>query len=185
MIHSNFYNKFKIVVTGGPSSGKTTIINKLENKGYACFNEKARLLSKDKAVKIEFINNPSGFSNKIFNLRVKDYKSSNNIKTSKQLIFFDRGIHDTIAYLNHINKPFDFIGSLKKFSYSLIFILELNQKYYVNDSQRLETYSDALKIEKQIKETYTNFNQRVISVPWMKIDKRVDFIIKKCTEELL
>ena len=34
----------KIVISGGPGSGKTTLINLLKDKGYPCFEEFSRIL---------------------------------------------------------------------------------------------------------------------------------------------
>ncbi|MEC7173627.1 MAG: AAA family ATPase, partial [Bacteroidota bacterium] len=34
----------KIVISGGPGSGKTTLVNLLKDKGYRCFEEFSRIL---------------------------------------------------------------------------------------------------------------------------------------------
>jgi len=53
--------KRKIIITGGPSTGKTTIISKLQEKGYYCFPEFIRSITKELREdnnKITFISNP-------------------------------------------------------------------------------------------------------------------------------
>ena len=114
----------KIVLTGGPSSGKTSIIKNLRKLGFMCFDEVAREIFLGKSVLNSFKKNPMLFSKKIINQRIDHYLISEN-KTSnakRNLCFFDRGIHDSIAYLNYAKVENDYEKRLKRFNYSLIFL---------------------------------------------------------------
>ena len=64
----------KIIVTGGPSSGKTTLINNLEAKGYCCHHEISRaIISKHN---ITSARKDFDFEQEVFNLRLKQFLSS-------------------------------------------------------------------------------------------------------------
>ena len=169
---------FKIVISGGPCSGKTTIINQLILKNYNCFNEISRTYLK----KRKFIDQPISISKKIINKRIKHYIESENLSLSgnKHFIFFDRGIHEVAAYLDYLSITHQYHKKIKDYQYNLIFILELNKKKYTNDNQRIETFEQALKIEDCIKKVYQTTNHTIIYVPWMNINNRLEFILYNC-----
>ena len=172
----------KIVLTGGPSSGKTSIIKNLRKLGFLCFDEVARDLFSGNSVLNSFKKNPMLFSKKIINQRINHYIISEN-KTSnsrKNLCFFDRGIHDSIAYLNYIKVENNYEKKLKRFNYSLIFLLELNKNFFKNDINRSESFHQSKSIHNEIELIYKKFNFEIIKVPWMNIEKRTNFILDKC-----
>ena len=172
----------KIVLTGGPSSGKTSIIKNLKKLGFLCFDEVARELFFGTSVLNSFKKNPLLFSKKIINKRIDHYLISEN-KTSnakRNLCFFDRGIHDSIAYLNYMKVENDYEKRLKRFNYSLIFLLELNKNFFKNDINRSESFDQSKSIHNEIELIYKKFNFEIIKVPWMNIEKRTNFILDKC-----
>tara|TARA_B100002019_G_scaffold190413_1_gene164597 strand:+ start:265 stop:807 length:543 start_codon:yes stop_codon:yes gene_type:complete len=172
----------KIVLTGGPSSGKTSIIKNLKKLGFLCFDEVARELFFETSVLNSFKKNPLLFSKKIINKRIDHYLiSENNTSNAKRnLCFFDRGIHDSIAYLNYIEVKNDYEKKLKRFNYSLIFLLELNKNFFENDINRSESFDQSKLIHNEIELIYKKFNFEIIKVPWMNIEKRTNFILDKC-----
>lgn len=172
----------KIVLTGGPSSGKTSVIKNLRKKRFLCFEEVARNFFIGKGILNSFKKNPMFISKKIINQRIDDYLVCEN-KVSKpkgNLCFFDRGIHDSIAYLNYIKIKNDYEIKLKRFNYSLIFLLDLNKSFFKNDINRIETFDQSISIQKEIELVYKKFNFEIINVPWMSVEKRTNFILEKC-----
>lgn len=182
MTKSNNLLKYKVVLSGGPGSGKSTIINQLILRKYKCFEEVSRSLIKEAQKKNYFKNYPLEFSEKVFNARVEDYEKSEYlvISSSQPYIFFDRGIHDTVAYLNYLGKTNNYKEKLFKYKYDLVFLLDLNEDFYINDNERLETFHQALKIHKQIEEIYLKSNHETIKIPWMQPIDRTNFIINYC-----
>ena len=90
----------RIVLAGGPSTGKTSVINALTKGGFLCFQEAAReILTDYKFHGSEFKTNPIGISNEILKKRHEDYVKGGNISCKENLIFYDRGIHEITAYL--------------------------------------------------------------------------------------
>ena len=56
----------RIVISGGPSSGKTTIINELKRAGHYCFDEVSRELileAQKKGIAQPFLTDPEQFNN--------------------------------------------------------------------------------------------------------------------------
>ena len=61
----------KILITGGPGTGKTSLVNELKNNGYLCSEEIVRDLTikkRDEGVDQYFLTDPFVFSIKLFNL---------------------------------------------------------------------------------------------------------------------
>ena len=75
------------IITGPPSSGKTTIINELVRRGYKCQNEVARKVIKENTINnIDIFpwNNIEAFSDQVFDHIIELLKSLNG-----EFSFFD------------------------------------------------------------------------------------------------
>ena len=96
----------KIVISGGPGGGKTTVINSLKNLGYFCYDEISRDLiekSKKNGCQNLFIENPLRFSEILWKKREEQYKKS-TIQKKYDKVFFDRSLLDITSYLEFIGK---------------------------------------------------------------------------------
>ena len=170
----------KILITGGPGTGKTSVINELLNRGYFCFPEIVRELKSSKGsdgVKNYFDSNPIDFTNKLFHLRTNQY--AKEIKSDS--IFYDRGPIDSIAYLKFkkINCPSRLINLAKTIKYDFYFIAEPWEKIYVNDEIREETFNQCEMIHQSILSTYKQFNAELISLPFKSVNDRAEFILNR------
>ena len=66
----------KILITGGPGSGKTSLINELERKSFNCENEIIRELTiegKKKGTDQAFLQDQLSFTKKLIELRTKQF----------------------------------------------------------------------------------------------------------------
>ena len=61
----------RIIITGGPCSGKTSIIEALKEREYYCFNEVSREIIQDMDIKTAFKN--IDFEEAVFKKRKKDF----------------------------------------------------------------------------------------------------------------
>jgi len=180
-----FMNK-KIIITGGPGTGKTSLIEELKRKNFNCFNEISRgitLKYRKKGIDQLFLSDPNLFSEELLNGRVQQYNNSKELQTD--YVFFDRGIPDIIAYLNF--KKVDFsekiLLSVDKYRYDQIFLLEPWKDIYSSDVIRYESFDQVITIDNYIKNTYENSGYNPIIVPKDTLKNRVNFIIntlKQC-----
>ena len=169
----------RIVLAGGPSTGKTSVINALSKDKYLCFQEAAReILTDYKLHGSEFKTNPIGISNEIFKRRHEDYKKGGDISCKENLIFYDRGIHEITAYLKSINKSSNYWDKLpNNYKYDLIFIFQPWEEIYKKDETRIEEFSEAKKISPFIYKVYNDTGIQIIEVPNLSIEERVKFIL--------
>lgn len=180
----NKKNNCKIVITGGPGSGKTEIINSLSKKNFYCFKEVSREIIRPEQLKgIEnyFSDKPIEFSKRLIKKRKEQYIESSNLSLSKRkpVIFFDRGLHDIFAYLNYIKKSYNNIKfKLEDYSYDMAFILPPWKEIYKTDSERKETYEQSIQIHKHIRSMYIKYKIQLFEIKPNTIENRVLEILK-------
>lgn len=94
--------------------------------------------------------------------------------------FFDRGILDTICYANMVglNVPaeMDSIGKNSLYNQK-VFILPPWEEIYHTDSERKQTWEEAVLTFTKMKETYLNYGYEIIEVPKDTVENRVSFIL--------
>ena len=165
------------IYVGG--TGKTSLINWMQEHGYFCSKEIVREITKRKREDGHdqyFLSDPLNFSIELFDKRFEEYKKNYN----SDYIFYDRGPLDVLAYLDfkNIKIPNDLNNKAKSINYDLSFILHPWQDIYVNDDVRYETFSECEEIHKNLFNKYKEFNIKLISVPNCSVEKRFDFIKK-------
>ncbi len=164
----------RFIITGAPSTGKSSLINKLSNMGYECFNEVSRSIIKNE--KIEKINKDLNFEMEIFKKRKKQYQ------LAKVLHFYDRSIVDILAYLNisKIKPPTQILEFLKNNKYEQnVFFLKPWKEIYKKDNQRFEEFKHAEIINYNLEIVYKNLNYNLIEIPKMSIIQRAKYVVKK------
>ena len=175
-------NTSKIVITGGPGGGKTTIINSLKGMGYYCYDEISReliLKFKKKYNKNIFFENPLEFSNILWEKREEQYKNSMTQKEYDK-VFFDRGLLDVTSYLEFIGKRnLNLERKVINFMYDIIFLVKPTKKFYKKDFSRYEDFSQSIKIHNILERNYKN-HFKTINVPFEKLKDRLNFIVDFC-----
>ncbi|MFP4846104.1 AAA family ATPase [Winogradskyella sp. PE311] len=182
-------NPIRIVITGGPATGKTAIIDNLNSKGYKCYEEVIRKLTAEAqnsgditethSNPIALVNDSVLFNTTLINLRVADFKASE--KLDNLVSFFDRGMPDVLAYMDYFNQEVgkDFIDICKTYRYDFVFLLPPWKAIYKDDAERFETFDQATDIYHKLMQTYQRFDYKIIEVPFGKIEDRTQFIIEK------
>src|ERR1700752_191658 len=165
------------VITGGPSSGKTTTVNLLEERGYFTIEENGRHFLETQRLKgrtvEEVMENHKEFQLEILQMQIDREKGI----APGELVFLDRAIPDALAYYRFLNLEVDekLAEALSNVSYKKIFIMD--PLPLVNDYVRLENPEAQLKLHKLIIEVYEALPFPVIYVPVLPIDERADFIL--------
>jgi len=166
------------VITGGPSSGKTTLINHLASLGYSVVNETARALidqgiSNGKTL-AEIRKDEFAFQKQVLKMKI-DIESKLD---KKQTTFLDRGIPDTIAYCNiYDQNPLFVVKASSKKRYQAVFLLEPVK--FETDYARIEGLDFQLKIHDLLKKAYSDLSYQVIEVPVMPVEERARFVLRQ------
>lgn len=174
-------NTKKILITGGPGTGKSTLINEIIKRGFPCMEEISRQIiieAQEKGIDQLFLTNPLLFSEMLLKGRAKQFKDAEKLKND--VIFFDRGIPDVLAYMDYIGDayPPGFIESCKNATYDAVFILKPWEAIYTSDNERYETFEQAQDIHNHLVKTYQNYQYNLIDIPFDTVENRTNFILK-------
>lgn len=166
------------VITGGPSTGKTTVINMLQERGYKTTIEHARhyidtMHSEGKTIE-EIRKNKRKFQLGVLDMQIEQETSIN----PKDTVFLDRAIPDAMAYYQFLELDYDerLIEAMKNVSYKKIFILD--RLPFVKDYARTEDEDDQKKIHQLIIDVYKSLLSPVVFVPVLSPEKRIEFILE-------
>ncbi len=166
------------VITGGPSSGKTTTVNLLKGRGYITTIEHARHYLDTQRLKGRTVEEVR--KNQIeFQLGVLDMQIEQESEISAEvLVFLDRAIPDALAYYRFLNLPVNdkLTEALFLVSYKKIFILDCLP--LIKDYARNEDEIAQKKIHALLTEVYKTLPFPIVHVPVLPPEERVDFILK-------
>ncbi len=174
-------NTKRIVITGGPGTGKTAIIKELTKRNYTCLEEVSRqitIAARAKGITQLFKSDPLYFSELLLKERITQFEA---LKTDKPIVFYDRGIPDIIAYLDYAKIDYNttFTTACKNYSYTSVFILPPWETIFKNDTERYESFTEAKKIQHYLINTYKSCGYSLIDVPCDTLSKRTDFILNQ------
>lgn len=166
----------KYVITGGPCSGKSTVLRSPElNANFEIYDEVARKVFSSPRT---YYPEGGDVQATIENLQMNDYISSDFKARSS---FFDRGIPDQLAYRKYLglDVPEGLLVDCELYRYDKVFHFPFWGEIYEQDKVRKETEDEAREIGAILKLTYTLQGYDVISVPKGTVQQRVNFILSK------
>lgn len=171
IVKNNWY-----VVTGAPSSGKTTTLKYLEKKGYKVYYEWARIYIDQEIKKGKTIDqirkNEVLFQKKILELKVDFEKKL----SPDDQIFMERGIPDTTAYMKWAKGMDSSIKKIvKKSKYKKVYLMDILR--FKKDYARTENEVEAFLLDKLIEKSYRDLGIEIVRVPNMTVAKRAKFIL--------
>lgn len=170
----------RIVITGGPGSGKTALIKYLEKQGHSVHHEISREITQkaqEEGIAQLFLENPILFSQKLLEGRIEQYEAAGN--SAQHMVFYDRGIADVTAYLDFVNVhyPSNFEEECQTKRYDVVFVLPPWEKIYEPDNERYETFQQAEEIFHHLKEGYRKYGYSLYEVPVGTVEQRTKFIL--------
>ncbi|NVK53647.1 MAG: ATP-binding protein [Flavobacteriaceae bacterium] len=177
----------KVVIIGGPGTGKSTLLNELSKRGYNCMPEISReviLAAQKKGIDQLFLTEPLLFSNLLLEGREKQYLEAQ--KSKDNLVFFDRGIPDIHAYLEFLKTdyPSCFLEKSSKYKYTEVFILPPWKEIYISDNERYESFEQAIAIYHQLKKTYKKIGYTIHTLPFGSVTERTDYLLNSITKSV-
>lgn len=170
----------KIVITGGPGTGKSTVIDELIVRQFKCMPEISRqvtLNAREKGIEQLFLTKPLLFSELLLEGRINQYLEAE--RKNNELVFFDRGIPDVHAYMNYISidYPSSYITKSNLYRYEYVFLMPPWEEIYISDNERYENFEQALAIHNHLERTYKELNYPIVEVPTGTVQERTDFIL--------
>jgi len=182
----------RIVITGGPGTGKTVLVRELEERGYACFHEIIREMTeaakqeedpeKHLVNPLAFVRDPLAFNRRILQGRIDQFRDAGNFQAP--FVFYDRGIPDVLAYMDYFKQEYDgeFFGPCQRFRYDRVILLPPWKEIYTRDDERLESFEQACEIHECLERTYRTCGYEVHTLDFGTVETRIGSLLNKLSE---
>ncbi|MEZ8630261.1 AAA family ATPase [Vibrio lentus] len=169
-----------IVFTGGPGSGKTSVIDALKSLGYRCAPEVGR-----KVIQLQVEQQGSAlpwldkvaFRDEMVREELANYQA---FESNEQPVFFDRSIVDSYGYslLETLPIPQSLLNRCNELEYnSKVFIFPPWDSIFINDQERKQDFDEAIATYEKMVAAYTQFGYQLVEVPKLSVEERVEFIL--------
>ncbi len=155
---NNMAQRKMIVLTGGPCSGKTKLIEEIERRGFNTLKESARAVIREGKFGID---EREKMQLEIFSMQIKNEETLRD-----GLYFLDRSAVDSKAYSRFfLGNSLDIIESFPLAGrYQIVMFLE--QLPFEKDGERIEKDElEALNLHSAIERAYLELNYNLIHVP--------------------
>ena len=165
------------IITGGPGTGKSTLIAALREGGMSCFDEVSRQIiveANQNGSDLLPWSNLEAFAAECHRRMIAQLVE----EEVEGLCFYDRGIPDIIAYLRNGGKsvPNYLFDDGKRYA-KLVFMAPPWQEIFVNDSERPQSFEECQKLHNLLLKAYTELGYRVVMLPKVSVELRVNFVI--------
>lgn len=168
------------VITGGPGSGKTTLIDALERAGYARTVEAGRGIIQDQAAidgpALPW-RDPAAFAELMLGWEMRSYRMA---ARQPGPVFFDRGVPDVIGYLRlmRVAVPAHIEKAAEVFRYRRgVFIAPPWREIFTQDTERRQDFTEAERTYAALAETYAGLGYELVELPRTGVAERLKFVV--------
>lgn len=170
----------RVIFTGGPGSGKTSLLQVLEEKNFRLIPETGREVIVEQ-VKLGGKGLPWEdkvlFRDLMFKRDLEKYKS---LEEKEGIFLFDRGLPDSLGYslLEGLPVPGSLRKNLKEYPYhNKVFLFPPWEEIYQNDAERKQDFETAVKTYEVMKQVYGDLDYHLVEMPKVSIPKRLEFYL--------
>ncbi len=166
------------VITGAPSSGKTTLVTELEKLGYWVIHGAARALIEEELALDRTLEEIRADAESFENLVLARKIASEARLPKDELIIFDRAVLDSIAYFEMAGMdPGAVFAKSPRNRYKRVFLLD--PLPYERDEARIEDWAAVIKLDQALERSYRMFSYDVARIGVMPIQERLRIIIEE------
>jgi predicted ATPase len=169
------------VLTGGPGSGKTTLIEALRRAGFATSVEAGRGIIRDQSD----IGGPALpwrdralFAELMLSWEMRSYQVAR--EQTGRPVFFDRGVPDTLGYLrlSGLPVPQHVSSAAERFRYNpRVFVAPPWPEIFAQDEERKQTLEEAERTYHMLVGVYTELGYELIPLPLAPVEERLRFVL--------
>jgi len=168
------------VITGGPGSGKTTLIEALARAGHARTVEAGRaIIQEQTAIDGPALpwRDPVLFAELMLSWEMRSHRAAGRRDGP---VFFDRGVPDLAGYWRLIGDavPPHIIKAAERCRYNRrVFVAPPWPEIFTRDSERKQTLAEAERTFEAITSAYRDFDYELITMPCAPVEERMRFVL--------
>lgn len=168
------------VLTGGPGSGKTTLIDALGRAGFATTMEAGRAIIRDQLAiggPTTHQSDPAVFAELMLAFDIQSYRTA---LEETGPVFFDRGLTELAGYhrMMGMPTPVHFRTAAEKFRYNRkVFVAPPWPEIFANDSERKQSLDEAVRTHDAVVRIYAEFGYDIVPLPKASVAERVRFVL--------
>ena len=170
-----------IVLTGGPGSGKSTLIAELAKAGHAHAPEAGRaIIQAQVAIGGHALPwaDPTAFAELMLSWDMRSYDMAS---AGRGPVFFDRGIPDVLGYLilQGLAVPRHMENAAAAYRYNRrVFIAPPWAGIFAQDSERKQDFDKAKRTYEAMAATYTRLGYELLELPLASVAERAAFVLR-------
>jgi len=170
-------NRF-VVISGCSGGGKSSLLAELHRRGHTVVGEPGRRVVKqemeNKGLALPWADK-TAFVRRVLEMALADWTSAH---ASEGWVFFDRGIIDAAAGLEHLTgEPVSATLELSHRYHRRIFLTPPWPEIYITDLERRHGLDEALAEYFRLLEVYPSLGYEVSLLPKVGISERADFLL--------
>ncbi|MEW5424491.1 AAA family ATPase [Amorphus sp. 3PC139-8] len=172
------------IVTGGPGSGKTTLMHALSARGYPVTEEAGRAIIRAQTA----IDGPAlpwadrtAFAELMLSWEIRSHEQA---LVHAGPVIFDRGVPDVAGYLTLCGLPVpDHVArAVAHYRYaSTVFVAPPWSEIFGRDNERKQDFDEAVRTHAAMVATYGAAGYDLVELPRAPVETRADFVISRLT----
>lgn len=178
----------KIVLSGGPFSGKSTLVSEFKKIGLpiaeeaalSVINELNNSIGIEEQIKFRD-SNINEFQNMILDkqIHLENQAIKDAIKYNTEYIICDRGVYDALSYYKLFQRDIndEILQKITSIKYDFSFICEVLPNFDPrSETGRFEDYEISKRLSDYSYEFYSKYVPNTIFLPVMSVEERLNFI---------
>jgi len=175
-------NRF-VVISGCSGGGKSTLLAELARRGYSVVEEPGRRIVREEVDRggsaLPWVDT-AAFLRRAIAISLAD---RNSVRAQKDWVFFDRGLVDAAAALQHLTgeQVLALPGQTHRY-HRLVFLTPPWPEIYLTDPERPHGLDSAVAEYLRLLEVYPSLGYEVSILPKIAVAERADFVLRTLME---